>query len=58
MKPDAAWRGSAYPGIINRRLFTNGSNREIWNENEHYYTLATSLGLFPEDDMNPKYEHI
>ena len=41
MKPGAAWRGSAYPGIINRRLFTNGSSREIWNGNEHYHTPST-----------------
>ena len=37
MKPGAAWRGSAYPGIINRRLFTNGRSREICSGNEHYY---------------------
>ena len=45
MKPGAAWRGSAYPGIINRRLFTNGRSREICSENEHYYIYIQCMYL-------------
>jgi len=35
LKPGAALRGSAYPGIISFQLFTSGRSRENWSGSEN-----------------------